>query len=211
MKLLLLISLQEFQKLLLRKLNFFFKAGHVVANCYHCFDISFIGTTNQQQQNGGKRHQVYIASPGDSTNNSFRTRIKSSSKMNVKHCEVENKVFKVRFEGIHGGPWISFTERVPGHAFLVVFEEEEVASILEQLKKGMKVVGSLGFIWKYRECVKGRGWEALRKMISLVLECPFLTVTGTKEADAKVENKVGLVWRSGDQSCARVDEGCPRK
>lgn len=61
------------------------------------------------------------------------------------------------------------------------------------------------------ECVKGRGREALRKMISLVLECPFLTVTGTKEADAKVENKVGLVWRSGDQSCARVDEGCPRK
>lgn len=60
----------------------------------------------------------------------LRTRIKSSSKMNVKHCEVENKVFKVRFEGIHGGPWISVTERFPGNAFSVAFEDQEVAWIL---------------------------------------------------------------------------------
>ena len=43
---------------------------------------------------------------------------------------MEKKDFEVRLEGIHGGPWISVTERFPGNAFSVAFEDQEVAWIL---------------------------------------------------------------------------------
>ena len=45
--------------------------------------------------------------------------------------KVEKKVFEVKFEGIHGGPWISVTERFQEKAFSVAFEEEEVIWIME--------------------------------------------------------------------------------
>ena len=56
--------------------------------------------------------------------------------------EVEKKVFEIRFEGIHVGPWISVTEKVQGHAF----EEMEIVWILEQLKKAMELSESWGLI-----------------------------------------------------------------
>ena len=41
-------------------------------------------------------------------------------------------------------------KRVLGKAFPMAFEEEEVTWIMEQLKKAMKLAGSLGFIQKFR-------------------------------------------------------------
>ncbi|RVW87648.1 hypothetical protein CK203_041184 [Vitis vinifera] len=58
----------------------------------------------------------------------------------------------------------------------MAFEEEEVTWIMEQLKKAMKLAGSLG--------VKGEGWEALRKSMSSVSECYFHSVNGTEERES---------------------------
>ena len=62
------------------------------------------------------------------------------------------------------------------------------------------------------EGVKGKGWEVLRKSIFSVLKSLFRSVTRTKEVEAKIKNKVGLVGWSRDRSYARVvDEKGPRK
>ncbi|KAL6323263.1 hypothetical protein AAG906_029270 [Vitis piasezkii] len=58
----------------------------------------------------------------------------------------------------------------------MAFEEEEVTWIMEQLKKAMKLAGSLG--------VKGQGWEALRISMSSVSECYFHSVNGTEERES---------------------------
>ena len=127
------------------------------------------------------------------------------------------KVFKVRFEGIHVGPWISVTKKVPGHAFSVAFEEEEIVWILEQLKKAVELSESWGrsrthlveicfnnrgryiriskFVTNKKsfslivlESVKGRGWDALWKSILFVSVNPFHLVMRI-EVEAKVKNK----------------------
>ena len=54
--------------------------------------------------------------------------------------------------------------------------------------------------------VKGRGWEALWKSIFSMSESPFHSVRRTKEVEAKVKNKAGLVRWFGDRSYARVVE-----
>ena len=51
--------------------------------------------------------------------------------MGEKSFKVEKKVFKVKFEGIYGGPCISIMERLQGKVFWVAFEEEKVIWIME--------------------------------------------------------------------------------
>lgn len=45
----------------------------------------------------------------------------------AKQFEVEKKAFKVKFEGIHKGTWVSITKRFQGSTFMVAFEKDELA------------------------------------------------------------------------------------
>lgn len=99
---------------------------------------------------------------------------------------MENKFFEVRFEGMHvgvgGGPWILVT-RTPTRAFLVVFEEKEVAWLLELLKKFVELKGNLGFIRKFRGklrthlmeiCFSSKEDSLESQNLSLAENLPFL-------------------------------------